>query len=82
MSSGHKVSILNSSHENNLLNPYLHNLEGLDLARALNVWTSAQINQGSAPIHRTLLSRYQFINIVQLIFAVREHLSKILFRNL
>lgn len=39
--------------------------------------TPAQIDQSTAPVHSTPLARHQLINIVQLVFAVREHFPEI-----
>lgn len=64
------------------LNSYLHDLEGLDLAGVLNVRASAEIDQGTATVDGALLSGDQLLNVVQLVFAVREHLPEVLFRDL
>ena len=61
---------------------YLHDLEGLDFAGALNMRTPTEIDECTTTVHRTLFSSHQLVNIVQLILAVREHLSKILFCDL
>lgn len=42
----------------------------------------AQVDQGTAPVHGTPLARHQLINVVQLIFAVREHLPEVFFTDL
>lgn len=60
----------------------LHNLHGLDLPGVLDVRTSAQINERTAAVDRTVLSLDQVVDVVQLILAVVEHLLQILFRNL
>ena len=61
---------------------HLHDLEGLDLAGALDMGTSAQIDQGTTPVDSALLSGDELVNVVQLVLAVREHLLEVLLRNL
>ena len=61
---------------------YLHDLEVLYLAGALNVRTPAQVNKSTTPVHGTLFTRHQLVDVVQLVFAVRKHLPKIFLCNL
>ena len=61
---------------------YLHDLKVLYLAGALNVRTPAQVNKSTTSVHGTLFTSHQLVDVVQLIFAVRKHLSKILLCNL
>jgi hypothetical protein len=61
---------------------YLHNLEGLDFSRVLDVRTSAKVDQGTASINRTLFSGHKLVNVVQFIFAVGEHFLEVFFRDL
>jgi hypothetical protein len=44
--------------------------------------STAQINQGTAAIHGTLLPSHKLVNIVQLVLAVRKHLLEVLLGDL
>ena len=44
--------------------------------------TPTQVNQTTTPVYGTLFSSNQLFNVVQLIFAVREHLPEILLCDL
>lgn len=61
---------------------YLHDLEGLDFAGVLNVRASAEIDKGTATVDGATLAGDKLINIVQLVFAVCEHLLEVLFGNI
>ena len=61
---------------------YLHNIKGLDLASVLDVRTPTQVNQTTTPVYGTLFSSNQLFNVVQLIFAVGEHLPEVLLCDL
>lgn len=60
----------------------LHDLEGLDLASVLDVRTTAQINQRTAPIDCSTFARHEFVDVVQLVFAIGEHLPQIALRDI
>jgi hypothetical protein len=61
---------------------YLHDLEGLDLASVLNMRASAEIDKGSATVDGAAFTGDELINVVQLIFAVSEHLLEVLLGDL
>jgi hypothetical protein len=61
---------------------YLHNLEGLDLASVLDMRASAEIDKGSATVDGAALASDELVNVVQLIFAVCEHLLEVLLGDL
>ena len=61
---------------------YLHDLESLDLASVLNVRASAEIDKGSATVDGAAFTSDELINVVQLIFAVSEHLLEVLLGHL
>lgn len=61
---------------------YLHDLESLDLASALDVGTPAQIDKSTAPVDGALFAGHQLVNVVKLVLAVCEHLLEVLLGDL
>lgn len=61
---------------------YLHDLESLNLASVLDVRASAEINKGTATVDSAAFAGNELVNIVQLVFAVCEHLLEVLLGDL
>jgi hypothetical protein len=63
-----------ANHRGFCIYPDLHDLEGLNLASALNVRTPAKIDQSTASVDSALLTSHKLVNVVQLVLAVGKHL--------
>lgn len=73
---------MSSSVKRSTSDAYLHDLEGLDLASVLNMRASAEIDKGTVTIDGAAFAGDELVNIVQLVFAVCEHLFEVLLGNL
>ena len=72
---------MSSSVKRSTSDAYLHDLEGLDLASVLNMRASAEIDKGTVTIDGAAFAGDELINVVQLVFAVCEHLFEVLLGN-